>query len=167
MAELDDAVALLLRNDLQSADFNSKRVLYRVDLNVPVIGGRVADDARLRSILPTLQLLLQKGGRVVLCSHLGRPDPATQTAEEMREFSLAPVAELLQQQLGRDVFTGLAADCVGSAAEAAVAALQPGQVSPLSDQYCLDVAVDAHVIVFLLSKSCMRLLHCCCGLQLC
>jgi phosphoglycerate kinase len=131
MAQLDNAVALLLSSDLQSADFNSKRVLYRVDLNVPIIGGRVADDARLRSILLTLQLLLQKGARVVLCSHLGRPDPASQTAEGMREFSLAPVAELLEQQLGREVFTGLAADCIGSAAEAAVAALQPGQVSTM------------------------------------
>jgi phosphoglycerate kinase len=128
MAQLDDAVATLLSFDLAGVDLHNKRVLCRVDLNVPVSQGRVVDDTRLRSILPTLQLLLQKGARVVLCSHWGRPDPAS-SVEELNQFSLTPVAQLLLQQLGPDVFTGLAADCVGSAAQAAVQQLQPGQVT--------------------------------------
>jgi len=128
MAQLDDAVATLLSVDLAAVELHNKRVLYRVDLNVPVCQGRVVDDTRLRSILPTLQLLLQKGARVVLCSHWGRPDHAS-SIEELQKFSLAPAAQLLEQQLGPDVFTGLAADCVGSAAQAAVQQLQPGQVN--------------------------------------
>jgi phosphoglycerate kinase len=129
MAQLDDAVAILLSSDLGSAVLQGKRVLYRVDLNVPVSNRRVLDDTRLRRILPTLQLLLQKGARVVLCSHWGRPDPASQSMEVMQQFSLAPVAQLLEQQLGRSVFTGLAADSIGRAAETAVQRLEPGQVS--------------------------------------
>lgn len=133
MEQLDDAVAILLSSDLSSAVLQGKRVLYRVDLNVPVANGRVADDTRLRRILPTLQLLLQKGARVVLCSHLGRPDPASQALEVMQQFSLAPVAQLLEKQLGPSVFTGLAADSIGSAAGAAVQGLESGQVSM---QFC-------------------------------
>jgi phosphoglycerate kinase len=128
MAQLDDAVAALLSVDLAGVELHNKRILYRVDLNVPVCQGKVVDDTRLRSILPTLQLLLQKGARVVLCSHWGRPDP-TLSKDLLRNFSLAPVAQLLEQQLGPDVFTGLTADCVGSAAQTAVQQLQPGQVT--------------------------------------
>jgi hypothetical protein len=128
------AVARLLSSpvDLNNADLQGKRVLYRVDLNLPLTQDhQVADATRLTSILPTLQLLLAKGACVVLCSHLGRPDPATQSLEEMqKEFSLAPVAQLLQQQLAPGTFTGLVPDCIGPAATQAVAALQPGQVRP-------------------------------------
>ncbi|KAF6254118.1 phosphoglycerate kinase [Scenedesmus sp. NREL 46B-D3] len=130
---LDDAVTLLLSSDLDNPDLLNQRVLYRVDLNVPINDGRVADDTRVRSILPTLQLLLQKGAKVVLCSHLGRPEPAVQTAEELKQFSLAPVAQLLVQQLGQEVFKGLATDCIGSAAEAAVRDLRPGQACLLEN----------------------------------
>lgn len=129
---LHSCVASLLSRsaDINNAELQGKRVLFRVDLNVPLTQKRqVADATRLTSILPTLQLLLQKRACIVLCSHLGRPDPDTQSPDEMlKEFSLAPVAQLLQQQLPLGAFTGLVPDCIGPAAVQAVDALQPGQV---------------------------------------
>lgn len=116
--------------DLNNAELHNKRVLFRVDVNVPLTADhQVADATKITSILPTLQLLLSKRARVVLCSHLGRPDQLTQSPDEMRaDFSLAPVAGFLREQLGAVVFTGLTADCVGPSAARAVDALQPGQV---------------------------------------
>ena len=80
---------------VRDADVAGKRVLVRADLNVPIEGGRVADDTRIRASLPTLQLLLERGAaEVIVCSHLGRPhgpDPA---------YSIAPVAERLRELLG-------------------------------------------------------------------
>ena len=110
---------------------HNKRVLYRADLNVPLTedNKHISDDTRLKATLPTLQLLLSKGGRVVLCSHLGRPELNVQISEEVRSaFSLAPVAEALKQLLPAGAFWGFVDDCVGEAAEAAAQCLQPGQV---------------------------------------
>ena len=94
-----------------------QRVLVRADLNVPLDGGRVADDGRIRASLPTLTALTGRGARVIVCAHLGRPggkpDP---------RYSLAPVAARLGELLGEPV--ELAADM--TAARAAVAALRPG-----------------------------------------
>ena len=102
------------------------RVLLRADLNVPLDGGRVADDGRIRASLPTLTALTARGARVIVCAHLGRPggkpDPA---------YSLAPVAARLGELLGRPV--ELAADTTGPAARAAVAALRPGGVVMLEN----------------------------------
>jgi phosphoglycerate kinase len=96
-----------------------QRVLVRDDLNVPLDGGRVSDDGRIRAALPTLTTLLDRGAKVIVCAHLGRPagkpDPA---------YSLAPVAARLGVLLGRPVT--LAADIVGEPARAAVSALEPG-----------------------------------------
>jgi phosphoglycerate kinase len=96
-----------------------QRVLVRDDLNVPVEGGRVTDDGRILAALTTLTALLDRGAKVVVCAHLGRPkgkpDP---------RYSLAPVAARLGELLGRPV--ELAADTAGPAARAAVAALCPG-----------------------------------------
>ncbi len=95
-------------------------VLVRVDFNVPIKGGKVTDDTRIRAALPTLNYLIEQGAMVILCSHLGRPkgvEPA---------FSLAPVAAHLATLLGKPV--QFASDCVGPAAEEAVAALKPGEV---------------------------------------
>ena len=80
-------------------ELRGKRVLIREDLNVPVQGGKVTSDARIRAALPTIQLALQKGARVLLLSHLGRPEEGVPAAE----FSLAPVAVRLSDLLGRPV----------------------------------------------------------------
>src|SRR3979409_2442465 len=95
-------------NDL---DFRGKRVFIRVDFNVPLKDGVVTDDTRIRETLPTLKLAMEKGGRLVLASHLGRP----QAGPEAR-YSLAPAAKKLQELLGKSV--AFAEDCVSSDTEA-------------------------------------------------
>lgn len=80
-------------------DLRGKRVLIREDLNVPVQDGKVTSDARIRAALPTIQLAMQKGARVLLLSHLGRPEEGVPAAE----FSLAPVAARLSELLGKPV----------------------------------------------------------------
>jgi phosphoglycerate kinase len=103
-----------------------KKVLVRVDYNVPMDGGGITDDTRIRATLPTLRHLLDKGAAVILASHLGRPKggPAP-------EFSLAPVAKRLSALLGREVL--FAVDCVGAAAEGPAKALKPGEVLMLEN----------------------------------
>jgi len=103
-----------------------QRVLVRADLNVPLDGGRVADDGRILASLPTLTALKARGARIIVCAHLGRPggkpDP---------RYSLAPVAVRLGDLLGARV--EFAADTTGPAARAAVAALRPGGVVMLEN----------------------------------
>ncbi|KQQ35865.1 phosphoglycerate kinase [Methylobacterium sp. Leaf125] len=98
-----------------------KRVLLRVDLNVPMEGGRVTDATRIERIVPTINEVADKGGRVVLLAHFGRPKGKPVSSE-----SLEPVVEPLSQKLGRPV--AFAEDCVGSAAAEAVARLEDGDV---------------------------------------
>ncbi len=98
-----------------------KRVLLRLDLNVPMQGSRIADDGKIGACLPTLSYLLARGAAVIVCSHLGRPPGAPDPA-----FSLAPVAVRLSEVLHRPVM--LAADTVGPAARSAAADLAAGQV---------------------------------------
>ncbi len=108
---------------IEELDAQGKRVLVRVDFNVPVDdAGNVTDDTRIRAALPTIERLLDQGARVILASHRGRP------AGEGFEgaFSLAPAAGRLAELLGRDV--ALTADAVGEDAQAKAAALEPGQV---------------------------------------
>jgi phosphoglycerate kinase len=105
-------------NDL---DLRGKRVFIRVDFNVPLKDGVVTDDTRVRETLPTLRLAIQKGGRLVLASHLGRPKGGPDL-----KYSLAPVAKKLQELLERDVV--FANDCVGADAEARSKALGEGGV---------------------------------------
>jgi phosphoglycerate kinase len=102
-------------------DVAGKRVLLRADLNAPLSDGRVSDDLRLEAALPTLRSLLERGARVVLCSHLGRP-----TGFEDVRLSMAPVAARLGELLGRPV--PVAADITGVDAQAKVAALADGEV---------------------------------------
>jgi len=106
---------------IRDLDVRGKRVLIRVDFNVPVEEGRVTDDTRIAAAIPTIQYATDKGARVILASHLGRPkgrpDP---------KYSLRPVAEHLSALLGREV--RLAPDCVGPEAAAAVAELKDGDI---------------------------------------
>lgn len=109
------------KKTLRDVPVQGKKVLVRVDFNVPLKDGQVADDTRIRAALPTLRYLLEQGAAVVLMSHLGRPK-----GKVVPELSLRPVAEHLGTLLGQPV--AFAPDCVGPEAEAAKAALQPGQV---------------------------------------
>jgi phosphoglycerate kinase len=105
---------------LDQADVKGERVLVRVDLNVPMESGRVTDATRLERAKPTIVEIADKGGKVILLSHFGRPkgrDPKT---------SLRPVAAPLAEVIDRPV--GFANDCVGPEAEQAVAAMRPGDV---------------------------------------
>jgi phosphoglycerate kinase len=105
---------------LDDADVKGKRVLVRVDLNVPVQNGEVADASRIERLAPTIKEIADRGGKVILLSHYGRPkgpDPAE---------SLKPVVAAAAHVIGRPI--AFAADCIGEVAETAVAAMQPGDI---------------------------------------
>ena len=106
---------------LDQMDINGKRVLVRVDINVPVEDGRVTDATRLDRIVPTVRDILDAGGKPSLLAHFGRPK-----GKRVPEMSLQPLVPALEAAFGADVV--FVADCVGAAAEAAVDALQAGQV---------------------------------------
>jgi phosphoglycerate kinase len=110
-----------MKKTLRDLEVQGKRVLVRVDFNVPMQDGQITDDRRIRESLPTIQYLLERGAKVILMSHLGRPkgkpDP---------QYSLRPVAERLSELLGRPV--RFLEDCVGEAVEQAVQAMVPGEV---------------------------------------
>jgi phosphoglycerate kinase len=106
---------------IEDLDLKNRRVLARVDFNVPLKDGQVESDKRLRESLPTLIYCLDKGASLVLMSHLGRPD-----GKRVEKHSLKPVAAHLQELLGRPV--KFLDDCVGPEVEKACAALQPGEV---------------------------------------
>ncbi|HEV7665875.1 MAG TPA: phosphoglycerate kinase, partial [Chloroflexota bacterium] len=111
---------------VRDVDWSGKTALVRVDFNVPMQDGRVADDTRIRAALPTLVFLREQGARVVLLSHLGRPD-----GKPNEKYSLKPVAARVSELLGREV--RFATDCVGPPAEEAVSALGPGDVALLEN----------------------------------
>lgn len=102
-------------------DLAGKRVFLRVDFNVPLDNGRVAEDTRIRAVVPTIEHCLKAGASVILASHLGRPKGTVDP-----RYSLAPVAARLEELLGRPV--PLLADCVGPEVEAAAGALTPGDI---------------------------------------
>jgi phosphoglycerate kinase len=106
---------------VEDLDTAAKRVIVRVDFNVPLKDGKVESDKRLKESLPTIEYLRKKGAKVILMSHLGRPD-----GKRVPDMSLRPVADALSALLGAPV--AFADDCVGPAAEKAVAALAPGGV---------------------------------------
>lgn len=110
---------------LDQADAKNKRVLVRVDLNVPMEAGRVTDMTRIARVLPTIRELSEKDAKVILLSHFGRPKGAD------KSLSLEPLANVLAEQLGRPVL--FAPDCIGPEAEKAVSALQPGQILVLEN----------------------------------
>lgn len=105
---------------LDQADVKDKRVLIRVDLNVPMEGGRITDNTRIRAAIPTIAAVIEKGGKAILLSHFGRPKGRDESQ------SLAPVVPVLTGLLGKPV--AFAKDCIGPEAEKAVAALKSGCV---------------------------------------
>lgn len=111
------------KKTVRDIDVAGKRVLVRVDFNVPLDSatGRMADDTRIRAALPTIQYLRERGAKVILCSHLGRPD-----GKIVERLRLRPVAEHLSALLNAPVT--MAPDCVGPEVEALVARMQPGDV---------------------------------------
>jgi phosphoglycerate kinase len=118
-------VALRTLDSLGS--LSGKRVIVRCDLNVPLKDGTITDDGRVRASLPTLNTLINQGARVVIVSHLGRPEGAPDA-----RYSLAPVAQRLSELLGKPVT--FASDTVGSAAADAVASLADGDVALLENE---------------------------------
>jgi phosphoglycerate kinase len=109
------------KKTIEDIDVSGKKVLVRVDFNVPVKEGQVGDDTRIRAALPTIKYLLDQGAAVILMSHLGRPK-----GEANPKYTLRPVAEHLGKQLGKEVKFAVAA--VGPEADQAAASLQPGEV---------------------------------------
>jgi phosphoglycerate kinase len=103
-----------------------KRVIVRADLNVPLKDGVITDDGRVRATLPTLNALINQGARVLVCSHLGRPDGAPDA-----KYSLAPVAQRLSELLGKPV--AFARDTVGESAREAAAVLEDGDVAVIEN----------------------------------
>jgi phosphoglycerate kinase len=109
------------KKTVRDIDVKGKRVLVRVDFNVPIKDGKVQDDTRIRASLPTIKYILDNGGAVIAMSHLGRPD-----GRPVPEFSLAPVSEKLAELLGRKVL--FAKDCIGEDALKMAKTLKPGEV---------------------------------------
>ncbi len=106
---------------LRDVEVAGKKVFTRVDFNVPIQDGRVGDDTRIRASLPTIRFLSEKGARVILASHLGRPKKGPDPS-----LSLRPVATRLGELLGRAV--AFVSECVGPEAEQAAARLDPGEI---------------------------------------
>lgn len=106
---------------IQDLDLKNKRILMRVDFNVPIEKGKITDDTRIRASLPTIQYGLDHGGSVILMSHLGRPK-----GQPKAEYSLAPCAKRLEELLNRPV--RLASDCVGPEVEKIAQNLKPGEI---------------------------------------
>jgi phosphoglycerate kinase len=114
------------KKTVRDIDLKGKRVLMRVDFNVPMADGAVTDDKRIRAALPTIQYVLDQGASLVLMSHLGRPKGGPDP-----EFSLKAAAEALSKLLGKPV--QMAPDCIGPEVEALARALKPGAVLMLEN----------------------------------
>ncbi|MDJ0509075.1 MAG: phosphoglycerate kinase [Crocosphaera sp.] len=112
--------------NLATADLEGKRVLVRVDFNVPLDNGAISDDTRIRAALPTIKELISNGAKVILCSHMGRPK-----GKVVESMSLAPVAARLSELLGQPVT--MCDECVGDSVTAAIAKLENGQVALLEN----------------------------------
>jgi phosphoglycerate kinase len=114
------------KKTIRDIDVSQKKVLVRVDFNVPIKEGKIKDDTRIRAALPTIEYLLEHKAAVILCSHLGRPKDAPE-----EQYSLRPVAAYLSQIMGKDV--QFADDCIGKEAVDKSAALKPGEVLVLEN----------------------------------
>lgn len=114
------------KKTIRDIDLQNKRVLVRVDYNVPLDKGDITDDYRIKKSLPTIQYLLEQGCKVILCSHLGRPE-----GKRDSNFSLKPCAKRLSELLSRDVL--FADDCIGEPTKNQVENLQSGQILMLEN----------------------------------
>ncbi len=114
------------KKTVKDIDLKNKRVLMRVDFNVPMADGKVTDDKRIKAALPTIKYVLEQGASLILMSHLGRPKNASDSA-----FSLLPASQVLATLLERPV--QMAPDCVGAEVEKLAKALQPGDVLMLEN----------------------------------
>ena len=109
------------KKTVSDLDVAGKKVLVRVDFNVPIKEGAVGDDTRIQAALPTINFLMDQGAAIILCSHLGRPKGISSPG-----FSLKPVAVHLSEMLGQPVY--FAEDCVGPEAQEAAGKLNPGEI---------------------------------------
>lgn len=114
---------MLNKKSVDDINVKGQRVLVRCDFNVPLVDGKITDENRLVAALPTIKKLIADGGKVILCSHLGKPK-----GEPKPELSLAPVAVRLSELLGQEVKFAADANVVGEHAKAAVAAMNDGDV---------------------------------------
>lgn len=114
---------MLNKKSVDDIQVKGKRVLVRCDFNVPLKEGKITDENRLVAALPTIKKLIADGGKVILCSHLGKPK-----GEPKPELSLAPVAKRLSELLGQEVKFAADPEVVGENAKAAVAAMKDGEV---------------------------------------
>lgn len=112
---------MFAKKSVKDIDVKGKKVLVRVDYNVPIKDGQVGDDTRIRAAMPTVKYLLEHGAAVILMSHLGRPKGGPDP-----KYSLRPVAEYLSKMMDKEV--KFAEDCTGPVAEAAAVALKPGEI---------------------------------------
>jgi 3-phosphoglycerate kinase len=112
---------MFTKQTIRDIDLSGKTVLLRADYNVPVADGKITDDYRIKQSLPTVNYLLEQNVKLIICSHLGRPD-----GKKDLQYSLFPVAKRLQQLLDKPV--EFATECVGEEAKKAVAGIKPGEV---------------------------------------
>lgn len=106
---------------IEDLDLKGKRVLIRVDFNVPLDGTKITDDTRIRGAIPTIEYVINNGGKAILMSHLGRPDGTF-----VPKYSLKPVAERLKELLGKDVT--FAPDCIGDEVKAIISKMKDGDI---------------------------------------
>lgn len=127
------------KKTIRDIDLKGKRVLLRVDYNVPIKNGKIQSDFRIQESLPTIKYLLDHGCSIVLISHLGRPE-----GKPDPQYSLRPTAKRLSKLLGQDV--GFAGDCIGDAVQGAVESLGPKQLLMLENVrfYTEEEANDGH-----------------------
>ena len=135
------------KKTVKDIDLKGKRVLMRVDFNVPMADGKVTDDKRIRAALPTIQYVLDQGASLLLMSHLGRPK-----GESNPEFSLRAASETLSTLLNRPV--QMAPDCVGPEVEALAKSLKPGDVVHLAIDYDPSTLAELHPMAEAIMRQC-------------
>lgn len=127
LANSTDSLDLSSIRSIDGVDVHGKRVLVRVDFNVPIEGGKVADPTRIARVLPTIAMLARKGAKVIVLSHLGRPKGMISP-----ETSLKPVAEKMKELMGGTP-VGFVGDCIGEEARNGLAGLRSGEVAVLQN----------------------------------